>query len=78
MRPDSPLQDARALFEGLRKDPKAYSVSIGSTPGGTSHIALGRAVRSLGIDPKHAQASAHLETQYEQTRAGLVDLGLAK
>ena len=58
VRPDSPLKDPRALFEGLRKDPKAYSVSIGSTPGGTSHLALGRAVRSLGIDPKQLKTVA--------------------
>jgi putative tricarboxylic transport membrane protein len=58
VRPDSTLNDARALFEGLRKDPKTYSVSIGSTPGGTSHLALGRAVRSLGIDPKQLKTVA--------------------
>jgi putative tricarboxylic transport membrane protein len=58
VRPDSPLKDPRALFEGLRKDPKAYSISIGSTPGGTSHLALGRAVRTLGIDPKQLKTVA--------------------
>lgn len=58
VRPDSALKEVRALFEGLRKDPKAYSISIGSTPGGTSHLALGRAVRSLGIDPKQLKTVA--------------------
>lgn len=52
VRADSPVKSVSSMFDALRKDPKAYAISIGSTPGGTSHLALARAVRSLGIDPK--------------------------
>jgi len=52
VRHESPVPNAAAMFEAFRKDPKAFAVSIGSTPGGTSHLALSRAVRTLGIDPK--------------------------
>jgi putative tricarboxylic transport membrane protein len=52
VKPESAVKSAAAMFEALRKDPKAYSISIGSTPGGTSHLALSRAVRTLGVDPK--------------------------
>lgn len=52
VRADSPVKNVGTMFDTLRKDPKAFSISIGSTPGGTSHLALARAVRSLGIDPK--------------------------
>jgi putative tricarboxylic transport membrane protein len=52
VRHDSPVPNAAAMFDALRKDPKAFAVSIGSTPGGTSHLALSRAARALGIDPK--------------------------
>jgi putative tricarboxylic transport membrane protein len=52
VRADSPVKSAALMFDTLRKDPKAYAISIGSTPGGTSHLALSRAIRSLGVDPK--------------------------
>lgn len=52
VRADSPVKSVASMFDALRKDPKSYAISIGSTPGGTSHLALSRAVRSLGIDPK--------------------------
>jgi putative tricarboxylic transport membrane protein len=55
---DSPLKSSAAMFEGMRKDPKAFAVSIGSTPGGTSHLALARSVRTLGIDPKQLKTVA--------------------
>jgi putative tricarboxylic transport membrane protein len=52
VRAESAIKSATAMFETLRNDPKAFAVSIGSTPGGTSHLALSRAVRTIGIDPK--------------------------
>jgi len=51
-RADSTIKSAAAMFDTLRKDPKTYAISIGSTPGGTSHLALARAMRGLGVDPK--------------------------
>jgi len=58
VRRDSPIKSGRELFERLKQDPGAYSISIGSTMGGTSHIALGRAYKALGGDPKRLKAVA--------------------
>lgn len=58
VRVDSPVKSATAMFDALRKDPKAFSISIGSTPGGTSHLALARAARTIGIDPKQLKTVA--------------------
>lgn len=52
VRADSPIKSAQELFEKLKADPAALSISIGSTPGGTSHMALARAYKALGGDPK--------------------------
>jgi len=52
VRADSPIRSAQELFDKLRADPAALSISIGSTPGGTSHMALARAYKALGGDPK--------------------------
>lgn len=58
VKPESPVKSAAMMFEALRKDTKAYSISIGSTPGGTSHLALSRAVRTLGADPRQLKTVA--------------------
>jgi putative tricarboxylic transport membrane protein len=52
VRADSPIKSAQELFDRLKSDPAALSISIGSTPGGTSHMALARAYKALGGDPK--------------------------
>ena len=52
VRADSPFKSAQELIERLKQDPQAVSISIGSTPGGTSHMALARAYRAAGADPK--------------------------
>ena len=52
VRADSPFKSAQELFERMKQDPQAVSISIGSTPGGTSHMALARAYRTAGADPK--------------------------
>ena len=58
VRADSPIKSAKEFFEKLRSDPGAYSISIGSTPGGTSHMALARAYKALGGDPKKLRTVA--------------------
>ena len=52
VRAESPIKTAQELFEQLKRDPAALSISIGSTPGGTSHMALACAYKVLGGDPK--------------------------
>ncbi len=52
VRIDSPIESAQDLFERLKQDPQSVSISIGSTPGGTSHMALARGYRAAGGDPK--------------------------
>jgi putative tricarboxylic transport membrane protein len=52
VRVESPIKSAQELFERLRNDPGSLSISIGSTPGGTSHMALARAYKVLGGDPR--------------------------
>jgi putative tricarboxylic transport membrane protein len=52
VRAESPIKSGRDLFDRLKHDPATVSMSIGSTLGGTSHIALSRAYKALGGDPK--------------------------
>jgi putative tricarboxylic transport membrane protein len=58
VRTESPIVSGRALFDRLKQDPTSVSISIGSTTGGTSHMALGRAVKAIGIDPKRLKTVA--------------------
>jgi putative tricarboxylic transport membrane protein len=62
VRLDSPIRSGRELFERLKQDPSAYSISIGSTMGGTSHMALSRAYKAMGGDPKKLKAVAFAGT----------------
>ena len=52
VRTESPIKSGRELFDRLKQDPSSVSISIGSTTGGTSHMALGRAIKAMGGDPK--------------------------
>ena len=52
VRTESPIKSGRELFDRLKQDPASVSISIGSTVGGTSHIALSRAYKAMGGDPK--------------------------
>lgn len=52
VRADSPVKDARDLLARLKADPAALSVYAGTTLGGSGHIALALAVRSVGADPR--------------------------
>jgi putative tricarboxylic transport membrane protein len=62
VRLDSPLKSSRDLFDRLKQDPSAYSISIGSTMGGTSHMALSRAYKAMGGDPRKLKAVAFAGT----------------
>jgi putative tricarboxylic transport membrane protein len=62
VRLDSPLKSSRELFDRLKQDPSAYSISIGSTMGGTSHMALSRAYKAMGGDPRKLKAVAFAGT----------------
>lgn len=52
VRTESPIKSGRDLFDRLKQDPASVSISIGSTVGGTSHIALSRAYKAMGGDPR--------------------------
>lgn len=52
VRSDSPIKSGKDLFELLRKDPGAVSVSVGSALGGANHIALAAVAKAIGADPK--------------------------
>ena len=52
VRADHPIKSGKELFDRLKNDPQSVSISIGSTVGGTSHLALSRAYKAMGGDPK--------------------------
>lgn len=52
VRTDSPLGSGKDLFEQLKKDPGAVSVSVGSALGGANHIALAMVAKAIGADVK--------------------------
>jgi putative tricarboxylic transport membrane protein len=58
VRTESPIKSGRELFDRLKQDPQSVSISIGSTTGGTSHMALGRAYKAMGGDPKRLKTVA--------------------
>ncbi len=58
VRVDSPIKSAREFFDRLKQDPTAFSISVGSTMGGASHMGLGRAYKAIGGDPKRLKAVA--------------------
>jgi putative tricarboxylic transport membrane protein len=58
VRTESPIKSGRDLFDRLKQDPASVSISIGSTAGGTSHMALGRAYKAMGGDPRKLKTVA--------------------
>jgi putative tricarboxylic transport membrane protein len=52
VRADSPIKDGRDLLERLRKDPASVSAAVGTAFGGSGHIMLALAAKSVGADPK--------------------------
>lgn len=47
---DSPLKNGRDIIARLRTDPAALTVAIGTSLGGSAHIAFGHAMKRAGID----------------------------
>ncbi len=52
VRADSQIKDGKDLLERLRKDPASVSAAVGTAFGGSGHIALALAAKSVGSDPK--------------------------
>lgn len=52
VRADSQVKDGKDLLERLRKDPSSLSAAVGTAFGGSGHIALALAAKSVGADPK--------------------------
>lgn len=51
VKPDSPFKTARDLIQQITKDPNSASGGINAR-GGTGHVALGKAVKSMNGDPR--------------------------
>ncbi|MEQ1772357.1 MAG: tripartite tricarboxylate transporter substrate binding protein [Burkholderiales bacterium] len=51
VKPDSPFKTARDLIQQVAKDPNSASGGINAR-GGTGHVALGKAVKSMNGDPR--------------------------
>lgn len=51
VRADSPIRNMRDLFARLQGDPQSLAFGMVSR-GGSNHVALSQAVKSVGIDPK--------------------------
>jgi putative tricarboxylic transport membrane protein len=52
VRADSPLKSGRDLVDRLRKDPASLSVSVGTSPGNSAHLAFAHAMKVAGVDVK--------------------------
>lgn len=52
VRADAPIKDGKDLLERLRKDPTSVSAAVGTAFGGSGHIMLALAAKSVGSDPK--------------------------
>jgi len=52
VRADSPIKDGKDLLERLRKDPSSVTAAVGTAFGGSGHIMLALAAKSVGADPK--------------------------
>jgi putative tricarboxylic transport membrane protein len=47
---DSPIKSGRELAERLKKDPAAFSISIGTTFGNATHLSFALAMRAAGVE----------------------------
>jgi putative tricarboxylic transport membrane protein len=52
VRTESSIKDGKDLLERLRKDPTSVTAAVGTAFGGSGHIALALAAKSVGSDPK--------------------------
>ena len=58
VRSDSPIKDARAFIDNMRKDPTAYSVAIGTVVGNATHSSYAHAMKAAGVDVKRLRSVA--------------------
>jgi putative tricarboxylic transport membrane protein len=58
VRADSPIKDAREFIAGMRKDPTAYSVAIGTVVGNATHSSYAHAMKAAGVDVKRLRSVA--------------------
>ena len=58
VRTDSPIKDAREFVAGMRKDPTAYSVAIGTVVGNATHSSYAHAMKAAGVDVKRLRSVA--------------------
>jgi putative tricarboxylic transport membrane protein len=56
VRADSPIKDAKELMAQLKTNPAGLSVAVGTAFGGSGHIALALATKSVGGEPKKLKA----------------------
>ena len=52
VRPDSPMTNGKDVFARLRKDPGSISISVGTSLGNASHVALALVAKAEGADPR--------------------------
>lgn len=52
---ESPITNAKALVERLRKDPTSVSFAFSAAPGNHNHVLLGMIMKAAGADPKKAK-----------------------
>lgn len=52
VRPDSPVTSGKELIARLRKDPGSLSISVGTSLGNASHVALALTAKAVGADPR--------------------------
>jgi putative tricarboxylic transport membrane protein len=56
VRADSPIKNGKDLLERLKKDPSSVSVAVGTAFGGSGHITIALATKSVGGDAKKIKA----------------------
>lgn len=56
VRADSPIKSAKELMAKLKADAGSFSVAVGTAFGGSGHIGLALATKSVGGDPKKLKA----------------------
>ncbi|HEX6064949.1 MAG TPA: tripartite tricarboxylate transporter substrate binding protein [Longimicrobiales bacterium] len=52
---ESPIANARALVDRLRKDPASVSFAFSASPGNHNHVLIGMIMKAAGADPKKAK-----------------------
>ena len=52
---ESPITNAKALVDRLRKDPTSVSFAFSAAPGNHNHVLLGMIMKAAGADPRKAK-----------------------